>query len=111
MVRVTICGQAIKTKLARSFFSRLLGLIGKKPKPGEALLIIPCKQVHTFFMQAPIDVIYIDRKGEVVKYFPGVRPRRILPFSSKTHMVLELWAGTLPEITEEAKISLKWQEL
>ena len=62
-------------------------------------------------MQAPIDVIYIDREGEVVKYFPGVKPWRILPFSTKTYMVLELWTGILPKLIDEAKISLNWQEL
>jgi len=85
--------------------------MGTKPKPGEALLIIPCKQIHTFFMQAPIDVIYLSKKGEVVEYFPTVKPWRILPFSSKTYMVLELGAGTLPKFTKKEKICIKWQEL
>ncbi|MDD2430612.1 MAG: DUF192 domain-containing protein [Firmicutes bacterium] len=101
--------QAIKINVASSFFLRLKGFLGKRPKKGDALLIVPCNQIHTFFMKEPIDVYYLNQEGEVVKYYPAVRPWRVLPPSFKTYMVLELGVGTLPVFSDGEKM-LVWQE-
>ncbi|HHY19447.1 MAG TPA: DUF192 domain-containing protein [Firmicutes bacterium] len=96
--------------MACSFLSRLVGFIGKKPQKGDALLIIPCKQIHTFFMQAPIDVVYLSKDGFVVDFFPSVLPGKILPYSRKTEMVLELALGTITYLAKGQKITFQLKE-
>ncbi|MBM3735260.1 MAG: DUF192 domain-containing protein [Acidobacteria bacterium] len=61
---------------------------------GEGLLIVPCEAVHTFGMQFPIDVVYVNRKKRVVKTRPNmVRSRISLCLSA--HSVVELPVGVI----------------
>lgn len=56
------------TKMADTFLSRLIGLLGRSElMPGESLLIKPCYSVHTFGMRFTIDVVFLDREGKVLK--------------------------------------------
>jgi uncharacterized protein len=76
-----------------SFVERLRGLIGKpEPKPGEAVWIQPCRQVHTFGMRYPIDVVHVD-VGQRVLRVQTLRPWRIGRLELRAHGVLEMKAG------------------
>lgn len=53
---------------ANSFFKRLRGLHGFLPLgPQDALIIRPCKVIHTWGMSATIDVAFVSRRGVVLK--------------------------------------------
>jgi uncharacterized protein len=48
--------------------SRRRGLLGRAMLPDcHALVLAPCNAVHTVGMQFPIDVLFVDRTGRVVK--------------------------------------------
>ena len=81
---------------ASSFTERLVGLLGR-PSIGdkEALLLNPCKSVHTFFMRFPIDIIFLDAEGAIVKLFPHVKPNRITGIIFSASQALECAAGTI----------------
>lgn len=59
---------------------------------GRGLWIEPCNSVHTCFMRYPIDVVFLDRGGQVLKL-----DRDVLPCGMRScwrsHAVLELGAG------------------
>ena len=58
---------------------RLLGLaFRRRPPEGWALLIPRCRSVHTFGMRFPIDVVFLDAQGRVVRIARAVPPRRVL---------------------------------
>src|SRR5262245_24678978 len=58
--------------------SRRRGLLGRDGlDPGAVLIIAPCESVHTFFMRFAIDVVFVDRAGQIVKICPHVKPWRI----------------------------------
>lgn len=81
-------------KVADSFFSRFLGLMGAKAlKSGEGLLLTPCNSIHMLFMRFPIDAVFLDTANEVVYIMEGIRPWRISPIIRKARSVLELPAG------------------
>jgi uncharacterized protein len=85
---------AAEVRVARSVWARFWGLMGRRElPPGHGLLISPCSSVHTFFMRFPIDVIYLDRAGRVVKVVDGMKPWRMDLGGSGAHSVLELNAG------------------
>ena len=43
---------------ASTFWQRLIGLLGRRSLPaGEALLLQPCRSVHTLFMCFAIDLV------------------------------------------------------
>jgi hypothetical protein len=63
-------------------------------EPGGGLWIVPCESVHTFFMQFPIDLVYIDRNNRIRKVRESVPPWR-LSVCLSAHSILELPAGTI----------------
>ena len=82
-------------QVARAFWSRLRGLIGSTPlAPGEGLLIVRCKAIHTHFMRFPIDVVYVTAGKEVVGIAHALPPWRVGPVCPGARFVLELPAGT-----------------
>jgi uncharacterized membrane protein (UPF0127 family) len=69
------------------------GLLGKRSLAiGDGLLIRPAPSVHTFFMRFPIDIVFLSRKGEVMKLSVDVGPWRVRS-CRRAYAVLELPAG------------------
>ena len=78
---------------AERWFDRLRGLLGSPPPaPGHALLITPCASVHSAFMRYPIDVVFVDRHGCILKVVEALPPWRAAACWRARH-TLELAAG------------------
>jgi uncharacterized membrane protein (UPF0127 family) len=85
-----------RVRVAKTFLSRLVGLLGTPElPPGEGLWIVPASGVHTFGMPYPVDVAFLDARGGVVGLEPGLRPNRWSRFHTGARAVLEVRAGTL----------------
>jgi uncharacterized protein len=80
-----------RVAVARSFWRRLLGWMGRRIPECQGLLITPCSSVHTAFMRGAIDVVFLDANAQVL----GVRTLR--PWRAAVQrgacQVLELPAG------------------
>src|ERR1035441_6455998 len=93
LTRRTVLATCIE--VANSGSRRSKGLLGRsRLAPGEGLWILPCEAVHTFFMQFPIDLVYLDRKNRIRKLSSAVPPWRLSACFS-AHSVLELVPGTI----------------
>ncbi|HAH07786.1 MAG TPA: DUF192 domain-containing protein [Elusimicrobia bacterium] len=87
---------ASRTRAADAPLSRAVGLLGRDSMDREeALWIVPCSMVHTFFMRFPIDLLFLDRELKVVKVVEGLKPWRLSPWVLGAHSVLELASGAL----------------
>ncbi|HVI07581.1 MAG TPA: DUF192 domain-containing protein [Candidatus Binatia bacterium] len=83
---------------AHTHLSRLRGLIGKSADDfgnGCGLWIRPCRGVHTLAMRFPIDVVYLDRAGQVVHVERNLQPWRFSPIRLNANSVLELPSHTV----------------
>jgi uncharacterized protein len=79
--------------LADGPLTRMKGLLGKKSLgPGEGLLLRPAGSVHTWFMRFPIDAVFLDGEGRVLKVAEDLRPWRAAGCRG-ARAVLELSAG------------------
>lgn len=86
---------ANRAEVAGSGVKRSKGLLGRKGlERGEGMWIIPCEAVHTFFMQFPLDLIYLDKKNCIKKVRSNVRPWRLSACLS-AHSILELPVGAI----------------
>lgn len=97
-------------KVADNFVKRTFGLIPKSSlKEGEGLVIKPCCSIHTFFMKFAIDVLFVNKKNEVVALYENVKPWRTLPVHLTSQYVIELPAGTITakNITKHDIISIE----
>jgi len=89
---------ATEALLADSYFTRLVGLLGKTRRwaqLGRGLWIVPSRGVHTIGMLFPIDLIFIGKDKQVVHVEEYVRPFRISKVSLKATSVLELPPHTI----------------
>lgn len=87
---------ADRAERATSFLQRFKGLMGRRSLGmGEGLHIQPCNSIHTFFMRIPIDVVFLDPSGRIVKQLPSLPPWRATTVYFQSRSVLELPAGVL----------------
>jgi uncharacterized membrane protein (UPF0127 family) len=79
-------------RIADRPLSRLRGLLGRRGlEAGEGLMLKPAPSVHTFFMRFPIDAVFLDRDGTVLK-MRTLRPWRVAG-SRGAYATLELREG------------------
>ncbi|MCX5681442.1 MAG: DUF192 domain-containing protein [Candidatus Omnitrophica bacterium] len=82
--------------LAKSFFERARGLLGKsKLEDNEALIIPQCPSIHMFFMKFAIDVIFADKACNVVGLVKNIKPFSLSTFFPRGYFAIELKAGTI----------------
>jgi len=89
---------AARLAVAATHWSRLRGLMGREPsafRSGDGLWIVPSRGVHTFAMNFPIDVIYLDTANLVVHLEENLKPWRLGRVHLRAHSVLELPANTV----------------
>lgn len=67
------------------------GLIGRDTIEG-ALVLRPCRQVHTLGMRVSIDAAFCDSGGKVLR-IGTLRPRRISRIVWRSRFVIEAAAG------------------
>ena len=93
---------ANRVTVATSKVDRGVGLLKHDSlAPGEGLLIMPCRGVHTCFMRFTIDVIALDASGVVVDAVKALAPWRIRLPRRGSVSVLELPEGSLSRTNTE----------
>ena len=97
--------------VANTHWSRFRGLMGmdsEEFRDGAGLWIVPCRGVHTFAMNFPIDVLYLDDQKVVVHIEENLKPWRLGRVSMQAKSVVELPEATLrssgTEIGDEIEI-------
>lgn len=73
--------------------TRTKGLLGRTALEG-ALLIKPCRSVHTFGMKMAIDVAFCDKTMRVIDVVPNMKPGRFGLPRWKAAAVLEAESGS-----------------
>jgi hypothetical protein len=82
-----------RCRVADHLLARMRGLLGRRRlERDEGLLLKPAPSVHTFFMRFPIDAVFLDRDGSVLKVRSHLRPWRVAG-ARGAHATLELAAG------------------
>jgi uncharacterized membrane protein (UPF0127 family) len=88
---------ASEVRWARSALDRARGLMGQSVMPpGTAMVFEPARQIHTFGMKFPLDVVFCDAKWKVLLVVRSMAPMRVTRIVWRARYVLELSAGSLP---------------
>lgn len=115
-----------KCRMAESFLSRFLGLMGKTSlSSSEALWIPRCSSIHMWWMRISLDVLFLKKFAgdksigkniedhdvcyEVIKSYSNLKPWKLFPVSAlKATDVLEMSAGLIKQyqIREGDKICI-----
>jgi hypothetical protein len=79
--------------VARRYGERRRGLAKMEPMPPDhALHILPTKSVHTFGMSFALDLVWLGRRGRVVRIDTNV-PARRMKTCLRARSVIETCAG------------------
>jgi uncharacterized protein len=95
IVRNDSSGERLAASIVPAFDrkTRNRGLLGLEAFPvGAAMVLAPCSGIHTWFMRFPIDVIFVDRAGRVLRVGRTVAPFRVV-LSLRAFAAIELAAG------------------
>jgi uncharacterized membrane protein (UPF0127 family) len=92
--RDTVLGEAIE--VADTAVRRVKGLLGREClEDGQGLLFKQCSSLHTLFMRFPIDILFINKKGKVVRAREDVKPFKFVAAPLRAQYALELPAGSI----------------
>lgn len=93
---------ATRVKLANNMISRMVGLLLDSHLPEDSgLLIVPGKQIHSFFMRFIFDAVFIDKEGRIIHLIEKMHPWKCSKLVLKSKQVLELSAGTIEKTNIE----------
>jgi uncharacterized protein len=89
-------------QVADCFWSRLVGLLGKKGLSGqEGMWFDRCNSIHTFGMRFSLDLIFLDRSMKVKALKRNVPPGRMTWPVFGARSVVELASGSLDKMKIE----------
>jgi len=84
--------------IADTFFKRLKGLMFTKELPWkDSMLLKPCNEIHMFFMNYSLDVLYLDKDLKVVHMNEDLKPGKIGKRVKDSISVVELPEGRIKE--------------
>lgn len=108
-------GTRLEVHIARGFLGRLLGLHGlpaADPRIPRALVLWPCRAVHTLGLRVPIDVVFLGAGNRILRHVPRLPPKR-WAMDRRARAVVELpagycagesWPGVLSQALRDSKI-------
>tara|TARA_Y100000591_G_C21633038_1_gene593811 strand:+ start:74 stop:418 length:345 start_codon:yes stop_codon:yes gene_type:complete len=90
---------------AKSSLQKMKGLMFSKGMDGfDAMLFKRCNSIHTFFMNYPLDILFINREMKIVKIIRNLKPWRMTRLYFSAYQALELKGGTLDERVQEGDV-------
>jgi hypothetical protein len=88
--------------VAAGLRARLCGLAGLRAPPRAALLLVPCRSVHTCGMRFSVDLVWLGPGGVVLRVDLGVPPWRLRSCRSAC-AVVEIAAGRGAGVADELR--------
>ncbi len=83
-----------QVEIADNLMSRFRGLMGRDHlSEGQGLLLQKCSNIHTLFMNFPIDAVYLNHNSVVVAVETNLKPWRLGGIHWGVKKVLELRCG------------------
>jgi uncharacterized membrane protein (UPF0127 family) len=81
-------------RVADNFFLRAIGLMFRKRiTEDEALMFYKAPCIHTFFMRFPIDIVFLNKKMQIIRIVLALRPFRAI-VCARSYLTLELPSHT-----------------
>ncbi len=104
----------MKIITANTWFSRFLGLMGKKDFGDILVIVMPFQSrmngIHTCFMRFPIDVYFLDENGVLVDKSLNVKPWNLGVYPKEpAKYIIEVKSGnqfSLDEVRKELGLKI-----
>ena len=91
--------------------NRSRGYLGRRePEPGEGMLLARCNAVHMYGLGFPLDLVFLDKDGQVVKTVEGLQPWKRTKRVSGARFALELPQGVIHASDTRVGDRLTWTQ-
>ncbi|RWZ58209.1 DUF192 domain-containing protein [Halobacillus fulvus] len=81
---------------ATSFSTRLKGYMFKRTPPiNEGILFPKCRSIHMFFVNFPLDIVFLGEQNEVIRTYSSLPPWKTTGVVKHAKATLELPAGAI----------------
>lgn len=105
--RGTLLGNRIR--LVDSWTGRLRGFLGRpEPQVGEGMLLVRCNAVHMYGLGFPLDLVFLDKNGDVVSTIEGLQPWKRTKRVRGARFALELPTGAIAASYTRVGDRLSW---
>jgi uncharacterized membrane protein (UPF0127 family) len=89
-------------KQCNSFIDRFFGLMFTRSLAQDSgLALKPCNSIHMFWMNYPIDAIFLDKDGIVVGLARGIKPWQVSNIFRQAITCIEVNVGTIEKTQTE----------
>lgn len=96
-MKIEINKKKINVKVCKHFFSKAIGLMGKK-NIKNGILLIRCNSIHTFFMRSKIDILMTDKNFKVLYIYKSFKKNKIIWPKKNVYYTFELPEKTIKNI-------------
>lgn len=84
-------GRRFDLELKSSFFQKLRGLLGVQHlEKKKGIVLAKCKQVHTFGMNFPIDIVVLGKNCKVIDFVGDLKANKISRYYRDAYYIIEL---------------------
>lgn len=98
-----------RVEIVDRWWSRVRGFLGRpEPEQGMGLLLSPCRAVHMIGVGFPLDVLFVNRAGQVVATYPELKPGSRTRYHIRAEYALEMRAGTIRASGTKENDVLAW---
>lgn len=96
-----------QVKVAAKFLDRLRGYMFYDSPQVSGIVLKPCNSIHTFFMRFPIDVLFLDHDGKVIKKYSYLEKNKMIHPIKQSKTVVESLGGVFSDVSLGDTISIK----
>lgn len=86
------------------------GLLWHKPLGAQEGLVIPTRNVHMVGMRYALDLLYLDKRHQIIRIVRALGPNRVGPFVLRGCWVVELPVGAVDRVGLDLGHQVTWQE-
>lgn len=100
--------QQLRVFRTQTVADRMRGLFAVDIRSVDGLWIEPCNSVHTFGMPYSLDLVYLDKRQQIIKVVHNLLPWRV-SLAMRARSVVELHAGKVQALGLQVGHSLVLQ--
>ncbi len=96
-----------RLRVARSFGFRFAGLMLRGDFPANEAILFPGGDIHSFFMRFPLDLLFVDDEGVILKAARGMKPWRVRRTVRGCRGIIEMKARPDAAFAEGRRLSFE----
>jgi len=92
----------------KTFWDRFSGVMLKKDLKRDLYVFKDVPSIHSFFCKVPIDVLFLDKKKQVIKVIYPLQPWKIIWYVAQSKYLMEAAEGCFQALNIKVGDKVDW---